>query len=227
MGALTASIAHEVNQPLAAIAANAQACMHWIGASPSNLEEASAAARRIVRDAKRASDVIRHIRAFLTRGKPLQAPVSMPEVVREVAALLAGDVLGKGVTLECAFDHDLAEVTGDRVQLQQVVLNLVMNAIESVAALAQPPRQVWIHAEREAGGGVLVSVRDNGSGLEAGAHERIFEGFYTTKPSGVGMGLPISRSIVEAHGGRLWAERDGGAGGATFSFTLPARAAVS
>jgi len=227
MGALTASIAHELNQPLAAIAANAQACMHWIGASPSNLEEASAATQRIVRDAKRASDVIAHIRTFLTHGKPVQSAVRLPDVVREVAALLAGDIRGKGVTLDCHFDPDLPEVTGDRVQLQQVVLNLVINAIESVAALPQPPRLVWIRAERDAAANVLVRVRDNGGGLEADSSERVFNGFYTTKPFGMGMGLPISRSIVEAHGGRLWAERDAGAGGATFSFTLAARAAAS
>jgi PAS domain S-box-containing protein len=219
MGELTASIAHEVNQPLAAVVTNANACLHWLAAQPANMEEAHSAAQRIIRDANRASEVITRIRTFLTRGKPMHTALHIDEVIREVIGMVQGEARAKGVSLVVVPGPRLPRVLGDRVQLEQVVLNLAMNAIEAMSTVKGGPRLLEISALRE-GGEVRVTVRDTGPGLDAAQREKVFDAFYTTKPHGMGMGLAISRSIVESHGGRLWATRNCG-DGETFQFTLP------
>jgi signal transduction histidine kinase len=226
MGELTASIAHEVNQPLAAVVTNANACLHWLAAQPANMEEAHSAAQRIIRDANRASEVITRIRTFLTRGKPHHTALRIDEVIREVIGMVQGEARAKGVAVMVSSTPDLPRVVGDRVQLQQVVLNLVMNAIEAMSAVRGRARLVGISALREAEGEVRVMVRDTGPGLDAAQREKVFDAFYTTKVHGMGMGLAISRSIVETHGGRLWATRNSD-NGETFQFTLPVEEEVT
>jgi PAS domain S-box-containing protein len=219
MGELTASIAHEVNQPLAAVVTNANACLHWLAARPSNLQEAELTANRIIRDANRASQVIQRIRTFLTRGEPQHAPVQIADVIREVTELMAGKAMSKNVVLAVS-GPDLPPVMGDRVQLQQVLINLVMNGIEAMAGEGAGSQTLRIIASREGPAEIRVAVIDRGPGLEEKARDRVFDAFYTTKPQGMGMGLAISRSIIEAHGGRLWAERNPD-GGEVFQFSLP------
>jgi C4-dicarboxylate-specific signal transduction histidine kinase len=224
MGELTASIAHEVNQPLAAVVANANACVRWLDAEPSNVGEAEAAATRIIRDANRASDVITRIRAFLTRAKPLRAPIEVGEAIRDVVGLVQGEARAKRVALVATAAPGLPPVVGDRIQLQQVMLNLAMNGIEAMGAVDGRKRILEIGAQLEPANQVRVYVRDSGPGLDVAQRERVFDAFFTTKPHGMGMGLAISRSIVETHGGRLWAERNRGPG-ETFHFTLPTKEA--
>jgi PAS domain S-box-containing protein len=226
MGELTASIAHELNQPLAALVANANACLHWLAAQPGNFEEAGAAARRIVRDANRASEVISRIRAFLTRAEPRHAPLEVGEAIRDVLGIVQGEARAKHVTLVASANEDLPPVIGDRVQLQQVMLNLAMNGIEAMGAVAERDRFLEIGARLDRLGEIRVYVRDTGPGLDAAQRDRVFEAFYTTKPHGMGMGLAISRSIVETHGGRLWVEHNSGAG-ETFQFTVPTRGSAA
>jgi PAS domain S-box-containing protein len=226
MGELTASIAHEVNQPLAAVVTNANACLHWLAAQPANMEEAHSAAQRIIRDANRASEVITRIRTFLTRGKPHYAALRIEDVIREVVGMVRGEARAKGVAVVVMPDAQVPRVLGDRVQLQQVVLNLVMNAIEAMSPVKGRARILEIGAFPEGGGEVKVVVRDTGPGLDAMQREKVFDAFYTTKPHGMGMGLAISRSIVETHGGRLWATRNSDAG-ETFQFTLPVEEGVA
>jgi C4-dicarboxylate-specific signal transduction histidine kinase len=221
MGELTASIAHEVNQPLAAVVANANACLHWLDAAPANLGEARAAATRIIRDGSRASEVTTRIRAFLTRGRLARTPLDVGEVCAEVVAMVRFDAHAKGVTLEQSSAASLPRVMADRVQLQQVLLNLIVNAIEAMACPGGAVKQVAVGTELRDGREVRVFVRDTGPGLEPDQRERIFDTFYTTKAQGMGMGLAISRSIVESHGGHLWASPNEGRG-ETFQFTLPA-----
>jgi len=223
MGEFATSIAHEVNQPLAAISANANACMHWMTANPPNVAEARAAAQRIVRDADRAGAVIQHIRAFLTRGTPVEGPVRMDELVTEAAAVLAGEARAHGVALEAHSDPMLAQVTGDRTQLEQVLVNLVMNAIDALAGVTDRPRHVRLQAVAHSTQELRVCVRDNGPGIPPQDLERVFQSFYTTKTEGLGMGLAISRTIVEAHGGRIWAAPHDGPG-ITFTLSLPSAA---
>jgi C4-dicarboxylate-specific signal transduction histidine kinase len=220
MGELTASIAHEVNQPLAAVVANASACVHWLDATPANLAEARAAAQRIVRDGKRASEVITRIRAFLMRGEPTKQALAIGEVIGDVIGMVQGEARAKGVSLEMQVSGPLRPVMGDRIQLQQVLLNLAVNAIEALAPVTGRDREVVIGAEEHDAQSLRVYVRDNGPGLDAQELDRIFDTFYTTKPEGMGMGLPISRTIVENHGGRLWAEPNEVCG-EIFQFTLP------
>lgn len=220
MGELAASIAHDVNQPLAAIVANGHACTRWLGADPPNQGEAHAAIQRIIRDANRASDVIARIRGFLKRGEPQQTPLRIDELIDEVAGLVNDAARSQHVALQQGAAADLPAVFADRVQLQQVLLNLAMNAIEAMASVQGRPRTLKLFAEQHGPDAVGVSVRDSGVGLEAGQRERIFDAFYTTKPQGLGMGLAICRGIVEAGGGRLWVTPNDGPG-ETFRFTLP------
>ncbi|WP_028748194.1 AAA family ATPase [Rhizobium mesoamericanum] len=220
MGQLTASIAHEVNQPLAASLTNAQAALRWLGAQPPNLEEAAQALGRIVENANRAGDVISRIRALVKKAPPRKGQLDLNEAIRHVIALTASEVLRQGVTLQTEFTTSLPSVEGDRVQLQQVILNLIMNAVEAMSGLDEEKRELLISTETEASGGVVVGVRDSGPGLDPQCMDRLFEAFYTTKSSGMGMGLAICRSIIEAHGGRLWATANEPRG-AVFQFTLP------
>jgi PAS domain S-box-containing protein len=220
LGELAASIAHEVNQPLAAIAANAQAAARWLDARPADEREARAALQRIVRDATRAGDVITRIRGFLQRGEIRRAPVGLEAAVRDVLELAHAEAQNRGVALHVEADEVLPPVLADRVQLQQVVLNLVMNGMEAIARAPDGERRVGVTLRRDGAGALRVQVRDTGAGLDPADGERIFQAFQTSKPDGMGMGLAISRSIVESHGGRLWVESTNGSG-ATFSFTLP------
>jgi len=221
LGELAASIAHEVNQPLAAVVTNASACLRWLDAQPPDSDEAEAAVQRIVRDAKRASDVIARIRGFLRRGELDPAPVDVEDVIAEVIELVQSDARAQGVSIRHIRVIDLPAVQVDRVQLQQVILNLVMNALEAMAPAEAGPRRLEVGACRQAArDAVQVDVRDNGIGIAAQDREHIFDAFHTTKPQGMGMGLAISRSIIETHGGRLWATPNADRG-ETFHFSLP------
>jgi signal transduction histidine kinase len=227
MGELTASIAHEVNQPLAAVAANANACLHWLAATPPNMAEAHGASQRIIRDANRASDVIRGIRAFLMRGAPQNCALHLDELLREVADMVLEEARAKGVAIVVAAPNGAPSVRGDRIQLQQVILNLLVNAVDAVGAVQGRARTVELAAQRHGQGQACVTVRDSGPGLDPRFRERVFDAFYTTKPHGMGMGLAISRTIVETHGGRLWCTPNEGGSGETFHFTIPTEGAPS
>ena len=219
MGELTASIAHEVNQPLAAIVANANAGSRWLANPTPNLEEARNAISRIVRDGNRASDVIRRIRALVKKGDTEKTLLDINEVIQEVVSLTHSEIQKSGVMLKMNLASGLPRILGDRIQLQQVILNLVMNGIEAMNTVKDRPREMLIRSSQYESDKVLVAVQDSGIGIDSQNLEKIFDTFYTTKSQGMGMGLAISRSIVENHGGRLWAVPNDGPG-ATFQFTL-------
>jgi C4-dicarboxylate-specific signal transduction histidine kinase len=221
IGELTASIAHEVNQPLAAVVANADACVAWLSREHPDLGEARAAADRATQGATRASEVIARIRSLISKATPEKSRLQMNQVIEETAALAAGQASRNQVAVELELSPDLPPVLGDSIQLQQVILNLVMNGIEAMTGVTDRPRTLVIRSERETGGRIRVSVQDSGIGVSPDVMGRLFEPFFTTRSKGMGMGLPISRSIIEAHGGRLWAESTG-TGGTIFQFTLPA-----
>ena len=220
LGELAASIAHEVNQPLAAIVANGHACLRWLDAEPADDGEARSAVQRIIRDANRASQVIARIRNFLKPGQLQREPMHLADVITEVLGLVRKEAESSAALLRFEAGTDLPQVVGDRVQIQQVVLNLVVNAIEAVSGQASGRRVIDLALGALPDGAVRVDVRDSGAGIDPACSETIFEAFHTTKPGGMGMGLAISRSIVESHGGRLWVAAGQGAG-ATFSFVLP------
>jgi PAS domain S-box-containing protein len=220
MGALTASIAHEVNQPLAAVVTNGNACLRWLARAEPDLEEARAAVERIIRDGHRASEVIRRMRALAQRTDPQTAWLDLNDVIHEVIALVHSEVRQQRGVLRTELAAALPPVLGDRIQLQQVILNLVINGIEAMQAVTDRPREVRIRSQRHEADNVLVAVQDVGIGLDPQQMAQLFDAFFTTKPGGMGMGLAISRTIIEAHGGRLWASRNVGPG-ATFQFTLP------
>jgi two-component system, LuxR family, sensor kinase FixL len=219
MGELAASIAHEINQPLAAILTNGGACLRWLRGEFPNLEEARQAAGRVIRDVNRASDVITRIRALLQKTATQMAQLDIRQIVQEVVALIQNEAARKGVTLHMELDSQLPPVLGDRVQLQQVILNLVMNGVEAMASVNNQPRKLIIRAANYEADQALVAVQDCGIGLDPENKDKLFDAFYTTKSQGLGMGLAISRSIIENHGGRLWAVPNDGPG-ATFLFTL-------
>jgi signal transduction histidine kinase len=219
VGELTATIAHEVNQPLAAVVTNANACLRWLEHEPPNLEEARDAVRRIARDGHRGSEVIARIRGLLKKEHPARSRLDVNNVVQETLALARVDL--QGATLETDLARGLPEVTADRIQLQQVLLNLMLNALDAMKPVSDRPRTIRIATSNQGGGMVLVAVCDSGAGLNSKQQERLFEPFHTTKPDGLGLGLSICHTIIEGHGGRLWAESNDGPG-ATFQFTLPA-----
>jgi PAS domain S-box-containing protein len=222
MGELAASIAHEINQPLAAVVTNGNACMRWLTRSQPDLEEARETVQRIIRDGMRASEVIANIRSLLKRSDSNRLPLDINEVIQETMALTQSEAGRRRVSLRTDFAAKLPLVVGDRVQLQQVILNLMMNGIEAMSLVSDRPRQLLIETRRDDSEYVLISVIDSGFGLDPKHAERLFEAFFTTKTEGMGMGLSISRSIIEAHGGRLWATPNAEAG-ATFQFTVPIR----
>ncbi|MGE0751546.1 MAG: sensor histidine kinase [Variibacter sp.] len=223
LGELTAAIAHEVNQPLAGVVTNANACLRWLAGGPQNTGEVRAATERIISDGNRASAVIQRIRA-LARNAPLQRIwLDMNAIVVEVDALVRHELAQQHVLLHLQLDDALPRVYGDRVQLQQVVLNLVMNAIEAVARTGQGGGEIVVSTERAGREGLRVVVRDNGPGFAQADIEKLFEAFFTTKAGGMGMGLAICRTIIEAHGGALSA-RANTPRGAVFIFSLPAGA---
>ncbi|MGO4735292.1 sensor histidine kinase [Bosea sp. 2KB_26] len=219
MGELTASIAHEVSQPLAGIVANAHAAIRWLAASPPNPDEAQRALSRVVADADRAGDVIGRVRRLVTKAPPSRDRVDLIELIEEALLLARSEIRRNHVVLRTDFGTDLSSPLGDRVQLQQVVLNFVVNAAEAMGSLETGPRDMLVSAA--AGDGkITVSVRDTGISLAPAAIDQVFEAFYTTKPGGMGMGLAISRSIVEAHGGAVYAAVNHPRG-MVFGFTLP------
>jgi PAS domain S-box-containing protein len=220
MGEMSASIAHEVNQPIAATVTNAQAALRWLRAQPPDLDEVRASLSRIVEDGKRAGNVISGIRALIHKVPPRKDRFDLNEAILEMVALTRSELLNHGILLQTELAPGLPRVDGDRTQLQQVILNLILNAVEAMGGLDEGARELRINTEREAGGGVLVTVRDSGPGLDPADTERVFTAFYTTKPKGMGMGLAICRSMVEAHGGRMWASANEPRG-AVFQFTLP------
>jgi C4-dicarboxylate-specific signal transduction histidine kinase len=219
MGELAASIAHEMNQPLAAIVANGQASARGLAAEPPNLGEAILSIDRIVADAHRAAQVIARIRGYVGRSEVKKEAFDMRELLRDVAGMLEREARTHKVKV--LVEGEPATVVGDRVQLVQVVINLAMNGFDAMATVPDAQRCLRMRAEQDGPKRVRVSVRDAGTGLLAGERDRIFDAFYTTKPAGMGMGLAISRSIVEAHEGRLWCAPNEG-GGETFSLTLAA-----
>ena len=221
MGELAASIAHEVNQPLAAIIASGDSCTAWLANEPPNLDKARGAASRIVQAATQASDIVRRIRALFRKTTSITTPLEINEVITETVSLIDGEVQRKGVSLNTELAANLPVVLGDRIQLQQVILNLAINGTEAMAAVEDQHRRMMIQSALTEAGEVLVSVADFGPGIDPQQTAQLFAPFFTTKPEGIGMGLSISRTIIEAHGGRLWAVANQPRG-AVFHFALPA-----
>jgi PAS domain S-box-containing protein len=220
LSTLTASIAHEVNQPLSGVVTNASTCLRMLGADPPNIEGARETARRTIRDGNRASEVITRLRALYSGMEAKLAPVDLNEAAREVLALFLSELQRHGVVVRTEFAENLAPVMGDRVQLQQVLLNLVRNASDAMSSVDDRPRELLVRTEPDACDAVRLSVRDAGVGFGPEAADKLFGAFYTTKADGMGMGLSVSRSIIERHRGRLWAAPNDGPG-ATFSFSVP------
>jgi PAS domain S-box-containing protein len=222
LGTMTASIAHELNQPLAGIVTNTNTCQRMLGAVPPNIDGALETARRTIRDANRASEVITRLRALFSKKDTASESVNLNEATREVIALSSTELKRNKVTVRAELSGDLPPVTGDRVQLQQVIFNLLRNAADAMRAVDDRSRELLIRTEWDGRGHVRLSVRDVGVGFEAQDADRLFESFYTTKDDGMGIGLSVSKSIIESHQGRLWAETNDGPG-ATFSFSIPCR----
>ena len=220
MGQLTASISHEVMQPIAAGITNARTGLRCLGSQPPDLEEVRRALGRIVNEGSRATDIIDRIRSLIKKAPPRKDDLKINEALLEIIALTHGEVVKHGVSVQTQLTEGLPLIQGDRVQLQQVIMNLIINAIEAMSGVGKGSKALLISTGQEGWGGVLVSVRDSGPGLAVEGLDRLFDAFYTTKPGGMGMGLSICRSIIEAHGGRIWALRNVGPG-ATFQFTLP------
>jgi C4-dicarboxylate-specific signal transduction histidine kinase len=222
MGELTASLAHEVNQPIAAAVTDANTCLRWLNRENPDLEEARQAASRVVKDATRAAEVISRTRLLFKKGSLQWELVDMNEVIREMLAWMIGDMSRRSITVRLELAEDLPQITGDRVQLQQVLMNLMVNGIDAMKDSAGT-RELAINSQPGENGQILVSISDTGVGLPAEQADKIFNAFFTTKPNGTGMGLRISRSIIESHGGRLWAS-DNSPQGARFHLTLPIQA---
>jgi PAS domain S-box-containing protein len=220
MGVLTSSIAHEVNQPLGAIVTNANAALRWLAGQPPHIDEARETLTRIIRDGHRAGEVIGGVRALLKKTATTTTRVELNALIQDTMTLVQGELRRHRILLRTELAEDLPPVAGDRVQLQQVILNLMMNGIEAMSAVTDRPRELLIRSRSNASGAVLVSVQDAGTGLDPQGAEQLFEAFYTTKAEGMGMGLAICRLIVEGHGGRLWASANEPYG-AVFQFTLP------
>jgi C4-dicarboxylate-specific signal transduction histidine kinase len=220
MGALAASISHEVNQPLAAVVTNADACLMWLSSNPPNLEEVRSAVDSIAQQGTRASEIVRQIRAMFTKAAPERVIVRINDVIREACSLMLVQASKNEVALQVELTENLPAVIGDRVQLQQVIVNLILNGIEAASVVRDRPRRLRVRSERSDSNGVMITVRDSGIGIDPKDQKRIFDAFFTTKPQGMGMGLSICHSIIEAHGGRLWASANDDYG-ATLQFTLP------
>jgi signal transduction histidine kinase len=219
MGELAASIAHEVNQPLAGIVTNGNASLRWLSGPLPNLDEAREAIQRIIRDGSRAGQVVARIRALSQKTRAARESVDMNEAIEEIVVLIGGELQRNQIVLQMDLAADLPSVVGDRVQLQQVVMNLIMNGVEAMRSVPEHERNLLVRTEGRESDEVRVSLQDSGTGIDPETQEEIFDAFYTTKPGGLGMGLAISRSIVETHGGRLWVMRNQGPG-STFCFTL-------
>jgi C4-dicarboxylate-specific signal transduction histidine kinase len=221
LGELTASLAHEVNQPLAGVVSSADACLHWLAAQPPNIDKARRATERIIRDAKRASEVVERVRNMAKKAPLQRIWANLNETVEETISLATRELSQNSVSLETQLAKNLPRVWADRVQLQQVILNLIINACEALTMVENGPRELFISTASEVEG-VALTVRDSGFGIDPQETEAVFEAFHTTKPGGMGMGLAVSRSIIEGHGGRLWAEPNEPRG-AIFKFTIPSK----
>lgn len=224
LGEMSASIAHEINQPLAAIVTNAEAILRLLSRDVPDLPEAQAGVADVIKDARRAGEVIRRIRDFSKKAQPQMMQLDINEVVEEAARLIRHEALQHGVTLQFEFASDLPPVRGDRIQLQQVVVNLAVNGMEAMTSIQD--RELIVRTERDQSDRILVAVADAGIGIEPENLDRVFAAFHTTKPGGLGMGLAICRSIIEAHGGRLWVDANVPRG-TIFRFTVPAFAATT
>jgi signal transduction histidine kinase len=220
MGELTASLAHEVNQPIAAAITDANTCLRWLSRDQPDLEEARAAASRIVQDGRRAGEIVNRVRLLFKKGTLQPELVDLNEIIREMMLLLYSEATKFTVLVRAELAADLPQVTGDRVQLQQVLMNLMMNSIDAMKEV-DGTRELTVKSQPGENGQVLILVTDTGEGLPPEQPDKIFNAFFTTKTHGTGMGLRISRSIIESHGGHLWAA-DNAPRGATFQFTLPA-----
>jgi C4-dicarboxylate-specific signal transduction histidine kinase len=221
MGELTASLAHEVNQPIAAAVTNAKTCLRWLTREQPDLGEAREAAARIVKDGTRAAEIISRVRLLFMKGTPERGLVDVNEIIREMMVLLRGEATRYSISFRSELAADLPPVMGDRVQLQQVFMNLMVNGIDALKHV-DGTREVTIQSERTEDEQILLSVSDTGMGLPVTQADQIFEAFFTTKVQGIGMGLSISRSIIESHGGRLWAGNNHPRG-ASFYVTLPTK----
>jgi NO-binding membrane sensor protein with MHYT domain len=226
MGELAASITHEVMQPLGAGMNNAGAALRWLDGQPPNLDKAREALGRTVENGKRAAEIIGRIRALIKKEPPRKDPLEVNDAVVEVIALTRGEAMKNNVSVQTQLAEGLPPIQGDRVQLQQVLLNLIINAVQAMSGVSEGSRGLLIGTGKHESGGVLVAVQDSGPGLKPESFEHLFDSFYTTKPGGMGMGLSICRSIVEAHGGRIWATPNAGQG-ITVQFTLPIQATAS
>src|SRR5271170_6594761 len=220
LGELVASIAHEVNQPIAATATNAQAALRWLRFDPPKLDEVQRTLERIVRNAARAGDVVQRIRNLVKKAPLRDDRVDINAAIREVVELTRSEAMKNGVLVRMELAESVPPVRGDRVELQQVILNLVINAVEATSALTEGPRELQIVTGRTEPDHALIAVRDTGPGLAPAVEENLFKAFHTTKPNGLGLGLSICRSIVESRGGRMWASANAPRG-AVFQFTLP------
>jgi PAS domain S-box-containing protein len=218
LGELTASIAHEINQPLGAMVNSANACMRWLAAQ--NLERAQQSAVRVVTEGQRAADIIGRIRALAKNAPSHKDWLDINDTIRDVVALARSEMQRHRVVVETHLAEEVPLILADRIQLQQVLLNLLINALEALSGVGDGPREVVVQSDPDASQGVLVTVRDSGPGLDPQSLDRLFDAFYTTKPHGLGMGLAISHSIIAAHGGRLWASANVPRG-AIFQFTVP------
>jgi PAS domain S-box-containing protein len=220
IGELAASLAHEITQPIASARNNARAALNFLDKQPADLGEVREALGCVVGDTDRAGHIVDRVRDQIKKAPPRKDPFDLNNAISEVIVLAGSAIANNGVSVQTRLTEGLFPVQGDRVQLQQVVLNLILNAVEAMSSVEAGPRELLISTEQSQPGGVLVAVRDSGPGIDPEHLERVFEAFYTTKSSGVGMGLSICRSIIEAHGGRLWADMNASRG-AVFRFTLP------
>jgi len=226
LGELTAWITHEVNQPLTGIVTNGAACLRWLDKAPPALDEARRSVEDMISDARRASEVIHRIRALSKKTDAEKVPLDINDVIREGSRLVRREVITHGASLRLELAPELPSILGDRVQLQQVIINLVINAIQAMASVTDRPRTLLIRSQKSEDGRVLVAVRDSGTGIEAKSVNKLFKAFFTTKPSGMGMGLSICRTIIEAHSGQVSAANNSGPG-ATFQLILPSRSLTS
>ncbi len=222
MGELTASLAHEVNQPIAAAVTDANTCLRWLNRDQPDLEEARQAASRTVKDATRAAEIISRTRLLFKKGTPQWELVDVNDTIRDMVALMRGEIARHSISVRTELAEDIPRITGDRVQLQQVLMNLIVNGIDAMKG-EDGRRELAINSQRAKNEQILISISDTVVGLSAQQSDQIFNAFFTTKPNGTGMGLRISRSIVESHGGRLWAA-DNSPRGASFHFALPIQA---
>jgi two-component system, LuxR family, sensor kinase FixL len=221
LGELTAAIAHEVNQPLTGLVSSGNACLRWLAGDVPNLKAARESVERMISAGSRAGEVIRRIRALVGKAPPLRDRLNINDAITEVIALIRGEIQRNRISLRTKLSTDVPLVLGDRIQLQQVILNLILNAIEAMSDVSPQPRELSVSSAKDGPNGALVSVRDSGTGLDGTVLDRLFEAFYTTKSHGMGIGLAVSRTIIQAHGGRLWAMPNVPQG-AIFQFTLPA-----